>query len=362
MSGKKTARKFRKPEEESEAHKPGRKEYSEGKARREESQDKNPQVGYSEKTKISKKIAPSKKKDTDIEIVIENKKKLRSGKKVISKKVIKRESQEKHDKKVKKSISKSPIKEESEGDQSEEEGQKKKPKPESLEEYKPLTRKELSKPSPVRSIFKKKEIKQEEEHSSHKDPSISQDSKSKSVGVSASESIIRKSTKQQFSGKVDTQSISDEISKIIKKIEHKKQLKQDERRESRKLRKADYDKKFTAKNHNYELQKASNMTVNHFIDIFELSEKIEYKNSDIILAIIEIALNSAFYKIPYSNRSNHFWEEVVLYNQLKRLFQFYRPETIKKYWRLINYKNNAEKCADVVISSKKFIDEKNPKY
>lgn len=172
--------------------------------------------------------------------------------------------------------------------------------------------------------------------------------------------LLKNATKQQFSGKIDTVSITESLSKMIKNIEQKRQSSKST--DKKRIDKSVHDKKFTAKSHNYELQKNPKMKHTPLINLFDLSKKHEFTNSDVILALIEIALNSDCYSIPkYSGKSNNFWEEVVQYNELKRLFQFYRPETIKKYWRLINYKNNSENAAKIVKQNKRLIDEQNPK-
>jgi hypothetical protein len=123
------------------------------------------------------------------------------------------------------------------------------------------------------------------------------------------------------------------------------------------------EKKFTAKAHQYQLQKNASKKVTPLIDLFELGKKLEYTNSDIILAIIEITKHSDIYNIPsgVSFKSNSFWEEIVQYNELKRLFQFFRPETIKKYYRLISYNSKIDEVANVIKTHKKLLDEKKPK-
>ena len=82
-----------------------------------------------------------------------------------------------------------------------------------------------------------------------------------------------------------------------------------------------YEKKFTAEQHDFKLQKNHKIHCNKLINLFEINNQIDFTHSDVILAIIEIALNSDYYCIPYSTKSNHFWEEVVKYDELKRIFK-----------------------------------------
>ena len=124
----------------------------------------------------------------------------------------------------------------------------------------------------------------------------------RNTGGSVGRKLLKpQSTKQQFSG-VDTKQISNELSKMIeiadKKIQSSKSTK--------KKRITAHEKKFTAKDHNFQLRKDPKRSHVPIIDLFELSKKIDYTNSDVILAIIEIALFSDCYSIPYSFKSNHF--------------------------------------------------------
>lgn len=175
---------------------------------------------------------------------------------------------------------------------------------------------------------------------------------------SASENILKSTAKKQFSGKIDTASVNDDLSKLIKKID---QNRQSSKSTEKKRIVRSTEKKFSAKSHNYELQKIKGKHT-PIINLFELAHKHEFTNSDVILALIEIALHAEFYSIPkIAGKVSSFWEEIVQYNELKRLFQFYRPETLKKYWRLISYKNSAEKASAIVKQNKRLIDEQNPK-
>jgi hypothetical protein len=171
----------------------------------------------------------------------------------------------------------------------------------------------------------------------------------------------RNSVNQQLSGKADVKEVSEELGKLIQKVELKK-TKKGSSSDKKDNKSKTPEKKFQAKMFGYNLQKNSKMTAHTpFINLFELATKGEYTNSDVVLAIIEIAQNHEYYSIPYSSKGNHFWEEIVQFNELRRLFQFYRPETIKKYWRLLNYKDKAEAAAVMVKANKVLLEDKKPK-
>lgn len=192
------------------------------------------------------------------------------------------------------------------------------------------------------------------------DPTNSGDSRSKSPKNQSQETYLKKSAKQQVSGKVDTQSISDELSKIIKRLEVKK-VQQTSKSPTDKKGSSKHKQKITAKLVNYTLQKNPKNKSNVVIDLFELAKKQEFNNSDVLLAIIEIAYHRTCYIFPDSPKSNSFWEEIVQFNEFKRLFQFYRPETLKKYWRYLSYKQCFVHGISILQKKKKFLDDKKPK-
>jgi hypothetical protein len=175
------------------------------------------------------------------------------------------------------------------------------------------------------------------------------------------ESLLKRSAKQQISGKVDTQSISEELSKIMKKIEVKK-FESSKSPPKTGQRSSKHKQKVTAKSQNYTVHK--NPKVKSYVPIIELQHipnKQEFNNTDIILAILEIGYHRECYIFPNSPKSNSFWEEIVQFNEFKRIFQFYRPETLKKYWRLLSYKNTLPNAIRIINDNKKFLDEKKPK-
>mgnify|MGYP006927984905 FL=1 len=65
--------------------------------------------------------------------------------------------------------------------------------------------------------------------------------------------------------------------------------------------------------------------------------------------------------LRHRRKSTSFWEEIVQFNELKKLFQFLRPDTLKKYWRHLNYKNSHISAINLLKRYKGFLDEKKPK-
>ena len=95
-------------------------------------------------------------------------------------------------------------------------------------------------------------------------------------------------------------------------------------------------KSSTADLYNGNLQINKDIAVEHVIDIMELSKADIVNKTDVLLAIIEIALNSTFYSLSTFNRSKSFWEDVMKYKELNKIFDPLKPETLKKYWININ--------------------------
>jgi hypothetical protein len=73
----------------------------------------------------------------------------------------------------------------------------------------------------------------------------------------------------------------------------------------------------------------------------EFVKDMEWKKNkitslEILLSIIEVAQHGQHYNIENSNRSVPFWRKVSELKICDNIFNSYRPETIRKYWRLIN--------------------------
>jgi hypothetical protein len=187
------------------------------------------------------------------------------------------------------------------------------------------------------------------------------ESRDKKQGHSSQESFMRKSAQQQVSGKVDTQSISEELSKLIKKIEVKKVQSSISPTDKTKKGSSKHKQKVTAKSVGYTVKLNPKNKATPVINLFDLVKKTEFNNTDIILTIIEIAYHRDCYIFPSSPKSNSFWEEIVQFNEFKRIFQFLRPETLKKYWRLLSWKDAMGYAIKIIEKHKKFLDEKKPK-
>ena len=96
------------------------------------------------------------------------------------------------------------------------------------------------------------------------------------------------------------------------------------------------------------------------IDLMKLSTQHEIKNSDIILAIIEICTFNKKYNYDCSNNTKAFWDRVVEEGILKKIFKNFKGETLRKYWKIIRNAGNNEKFVEAVKKNEKFIN--NPVF
>jgi hypothetical protein len=166
------------------------------------------------------------------------------------------------------------------------------------------------------------------------------------------------SAKKLYSG-VDTKVISQEISKMMNVID--KKIQSSKTTEKKRTHSRSNKNKTTAKSHNYQLHANIKESRTSVVDLFELAKKVEYTNADVLLAIIELSTNKNYYSLNSSEKTNSFWEEVVQYNELKRLFQFFTPKTLKKYTIYISYKDLNLKIAELIKANKKLLDERKTK-
>ena len=96
------------------------------------------------------------------------------------------------------------------------------------------------------------------------------------------------------------------------------------------------------------------------IDLPKLSNQSEIKNSDIILAILEICTYNKKYNYDCSNNTKAFWDRVVGEEILQKIFKNFKSETLRKYWKIIRLAGNSSKFIETVKHNEKFIN--NPVF
>ena len=109
-------------------------------------------------------------------------------------------------------------------------------------------------------------------------------------------------------------------------------------------------------NKNIEAPKIDLSEKESIIDLHKLSGQSEIKNSDIILAILEICTFNKKYNYDCSNNTKAFWERVVDEEILKKIFKSFKSETLRKYWKIIRLAGNNDKYIEIVKKNEKFIN------
>ena len=83
---------------------------------------------------------------------------------------------------------------------------------------------------------------------------------------------------------------------------------------------------------------------------------INIPNSDLILIILEICLNSSQFGIDKDNSSRAFWEDVGKIDLLKPITSKFKTETLRKYWRTIR---ETKKFRKIISEIKRYRNQLN---
>ena len=81
---------------------------------------------------------------------------------------------------------------------------------------------------------------------------------------------------------------------------------------------------------------------------------INIPNSELILIMLEVCLNSSQYGIDKDNSSRAFWEEIGKLDLLKPITIKFKPETLRKYWRTIR---EAKKFRKIITETRRYRNE-----
>ena len=110
-------------------------------------------------------------------------------------------------------------------------------------------------------------------------------------------------------------------------------------------------------------QETNNKTENNqskndevIIDLNKLAAQKDVKNSDLILAILEICTFPKRYNYECSNNTKAFWDRVVNEDLLHKIFGNFKSETLKKYWKIIRTAGNNEKYLQTIKTNIKYIN------
>jgi len=97
------------------------------------------------------------------------------------------------------------------------------------------------------------------------------------------------------------------------------------------------------------------------INYEDILKKEKIENSDMILLLIEICVNALKYNLKKSNKSKLFWEEVFCKSDFSQIFKQFKPETLRKYWRLIVETQNVKEVIETTTNYAEKINNPNIK-
>ena len=103
------------------------------------------------------------------------------------------------------------------------------------------------------------------------------------------------------------------------------------------------------------------INISEFLSNMNKDNTSNISNSDMILIILEICLNSSQFNINEDNSSRTFWEEIGKKEILFPITNIFKPETLRKYWRNIRNINKPKKIINAVKEYKDKINNENIK-
>ena len=101
-------------------------------------------------------------------------------------------------------------------------------------------------------------------------------------------------------------------------------------------------------------QAENNLENNNIIPSANNVNNLSIPNSELILIMLELCLNSAQFGIDKDNSSRAFWEEVGKLELLKPITTKFKPETLRKYWRTIR---EAKKFKKIITETRRYKNE-----
>lgn len=187
--------------------------------------------------------------------------------------------------------------------------------------------------------------------------------KESSSNIESSSSIDLSNEQKKNAGKYafrpESQRISQEVQEVIKKIETKKKRQKESELISKKRKRGESTalvEANTAKDYDYILQKNPNNKKKPYVNLEELSKHQMITYSDVLLALLEVAQNSNAYLFAYSSKSRCFWSDIIQYKVLKKIFNDFKAETLRKYWTELS-KYDSEETTDLIKKNKAYLDK-----
>ena len=90
------------------------------------------------------------------------------------------------------------------------------------------------------------------------------------------------------------------------------------------------------------------LNIKKYVEKLKNEEAPTLLNTDMILFILELCLNSSQFNLKGDNSSRKFWEEVGKIELISPVTKIFKPETLRKYWRLLRSINQPKKIINVL--------------
>ena len=103
------------------------------------------------------------------------------------------------------------------------------------------------------------------------------------------------------------------------------------------------------------------LNIPEFITTLNNKENKLISNTDMILFILELCLNSSQFNLKGDNSSRKYWEGVGKLKELSPITNIFKPETLRKYWRLLRNIKKPKKIINILNEHKNLINNENIK-
>ena len=103
------------------------------------------------------------------------------------------------------------------------------------------------------------------------------------------------------------------------------------------------------------------LNIPEFITKVKNNEPNTISNSNMILFMLELCLNSSQFNLKGDNSSRKFWQEVGKIKDISPITKLFKPETLRKYWRLLRNIKKPKKIINILTENENLINNENIK-
>ena len=99
------------------------------------------------------------------------------------------------------------------------------------------------------------------------------------------------------------------------------------------------------------------LNIPEFISKINNNEPNTISNSNMILFMLELCINSSQFNLTGDNSSRKFWEEVGKIKDISPITKIFKPETLRKYWRLLRNIKKPKKIINILTENQNLINK-----